>query len=509
MSKRQCIRLTISLLLPLAATAGFSEESAFDLNEAMSHVTTAVDNLLDHGRDTYGPVETPMIMSIIDIESESSPQHPEVLDGMIRSEGRLHRRNPGGADLWDDQPLLRTLYALSGITQDDRYTAAANDYVSSYFKRAPKENGLLAWGSHIFYDAYTDAPGGDQDGKGPHETLVLCPNWEEMYAVAPDAVTKQIEKMWEWHIVDKESGLHNRHDDKQPGCDFAFSGGEFAYAFAFLHSKTKDPQHLEWAKIAAGRHWNMRNTETNLAPDAPSTGKRYDAHHCFTTITGPHAALLLKCYEASGDEWFRDVAVAYLKAYLKHGWDEDADKWWGMLRLNGRPVRLEGSGDGYDAWKPSGYVDIWRSVMFSYEFPLIAAQTTLYAYDLTQDPAMLESARNWARHILSEMPPGNGRRWGDDIANVLPRATETGGTYAENYGRAISFFLHLHHVTQEATSLETAHALAAEAIDKLYVDGWFRGHPAKDYYESTDGVGYLLYALLELGAYPERLRVNL
>ena len=35
-------------------------------------------------------------------------------------------------------------------------------------------------------------------------------------------------------------------------------------------------------------------------------------------------------------------------------------------------------------------------------------------------------------------------------------------------------------------------------MSKLYYNGLFRGHPAKPYYEATDGVGFLLYALLEL-----------
>ena len=35
------------------------------------------------------------------------------------------------------------------------------------------------------------------------------------------------------------------------------------------------------------------------------------------------------------------------------------------------------------------------------------------------------------------------------------------------------------------------------------------GHAAKRTYEATDGVGYLLYALLELQAYPELLELNL
>ena len=131
-----------------------------------------------------------MIMSIIDIRTNESPREPEVLDGLIRSEGRLHRRNPGRRG-----PVGRptvVAYALRDVavaqtTQNMQMTPRTR--TSKRFSNARrKPNGLLAWGSHIYYDAYTDAPGGDQDGAGPHETLVLCPAWDQMTRVAPDAV---------------------------------------------------------------------------------------------------------------------------------------------------------------------------------------------------------------------------------------------------------------------------------------------------------------------------------
>jgi hypothetical protein len=473
-------------------------------------VETCLDNLLEHGTDRYGDSHSAMLMSIMDVETNMSPREPEVLDGLIRSEGRLHRRNPGGADLWDDQPLIRTLHAFSERTGDQRYAKAANAYAAAYFKRAPKPNGLLAWGSHIFYDAYTDAPAGDGDGAGPHEILVLCPNWERMWTVDPEAVRKEIELLWEWHVVDKETGLHNRHDDKRPGCDFAFSGGEFGYAFAFLYSKTKDPKHLEWAKTVFSRHWYTRNLETNLAPDAPGTGGRYDSTHCFTTLPGPHAALLLKAFEATQDPWFKDLALAHIKAYLEYGWDAPSQQYFGMLALDGTPIpEMKKSDAGYDVWKPTGHIDIWRAIMFSYEFPIVAAQTSVYAYELTGDQDALQSAVNWAIAIQAALPPDAGRRWRAEIFAALPEAQKKGGTYAENYGRAISFFLRLHSATKNADYLDAALGLADEAIDKLYVNGWFKGHPAKPYYESTDGVAYLLYALLELAEYPKRLPPNL
>ena len=114
----------------------------------MTCVRACLDKLLEHGTDCYGPVHTPMLMSIIDVRTNTSPKEPEVLDGLIRSEGRLHRRNPGGCDLWDDQPLLRTMYTVSEITKNTCYAEAADAYIRAYFERAKKKNGLLAWGSH-------------------------------------------------------------------------------------------------------------------------------------------------------------------------------------------------------------------------------------------------------------------------------------------------------------------------------------------------------------------------
>jgi hypothetical protein len=52
--------------------------------------------------------------------------------------------------------------------------------------------------------------------------------------------------------------------------------------------------------------------------------------------------------------------------------------------------------------------------------------------------------------------------------------------------------------TNDSKYLRLAKKFADEAIEKLYVNGMFKGHPAKPYYESIDGVGNLLYALIEL-----------
>ena len=245
--------------------------------------------------------------------------------------------------------------------------------------------------------------------------------------------------------------------------------------------------------------------------DAPGLGaSRWDGTHCFTTIPGPHAALLLRCYESTGEVYFRNIALAYLRAYDQYGYDAGAGTFHAMLELDGTPVPGEPKGAGYDAYKPTGYVDMWGTVWSAYEFPLHAAQTYMLGYELTDegsggDPDLLAAALRWAGVIERNLPTAVGRRWKDELEAALPLVIKTGGTYAENYGRTISFFVHLYHATGNQHYLQVAELVGREAVRKLYVNGMFKAHPAKPYYETADGVGLLLMALLELDAVPERL----
>ncbi|HXJ60024.1 MAG TPA: LamG-like jellyroll fold domain-containing protein [Verrucomicrobiae bacterium] len=474
-----------------------------------NYVSNCVEALIQDGTDRYGPVRTDMLMSMIDVEKRTAPRNPLLLDGQVYDEGRPQRRNPAGANLWYDQATLRVMYRLSRLTGNARYAEAADRYVRDYFKYAVKPNGLLVWGSHIFYDAYADKAGGDGDGQGPHEILVYHPEWPELYRVDPKATRREIDGIWEWHIVDKRTGQHNRHDDKTVGCDFAFSGGSFALACAFMFSQTKEPVYLERAKIIADWHWRHRHPKSGLAPDAPSTEDRYDATHSFTTLTGPHASQLLRCYELTGEVWFRDVAIAYLKAYDRAAYDPALRTYYAMLHLDGTVVPAQPRGQGYDAWAPTGPVDIWKTSIFSYEFPLITAQSFVYAYELTLtngigDAELLTAIRRWAGLIEKQLPPKAGRRWKKELEEAMPQLRYSDGSYAEDYGRTVSFFVHAYHATKDEQYLTVAKEVARLAIDRLYVNGLFKGHPAKPYYEATNGVGILLHALMELDALPER-----
>ena len=474
-----------------------ARSSSAPANRYRKCVETCLDNLLTYGTDRYGTVHSAMLMSIIDVALNESPEEPLLLEGYVRAQERPGRRNPGGSDLWDDQPLLHALYQYGLLAGDSRYAEAADDYIRAYILHATKPNGLLAWGSHLFYNAFTDRIDDDRHGD-PHELLIHLAEWEEMWRVDPIAIQREIEGIWTWHIVDKATGQHNRHDDAMVGCDFAYSGGSFAHAFAFLFTKTGDRIWVDRARLVINWHWSHRHPKTNLAPDTPSTAPRYDSTHCFTNVTGPHTAASLRCFELTGDVFFRDVAVAYIHAWLNYAWDERAGRFFGGLQIDGTPVLEQAKGDGYDAWMPTGYSEIWPSDMYSYEQPFAAAQVCLSAYRLVKDPALLEGAQRWAQNIRASFPPVIGYRWREEIFAALPEAAQKGGAYAEGYGRAITFFVELYQITGDPSDLQTAINLADESIDRLYENGWFKGHSGKPYYESTDGVGLLLCGLLEL-----------
>jgi hypothetical protein len=131
-----------------------------------------------------------------------------------------------------------------------------------------------------------------------------------------------------------------------------------------------------------------------------------------------------------------------------------------------------------------------------YQYAIYTAQAYAYAYQICHDPLFLKTAERFADWI-TQCPPGSQeteQTWYREYSEKFGHQ----GTYAGKYGRTISFFLHMFMITREDKYLGEAKALADRAIAKLYHKGLFRGHPAKPYYEAMDGVGYLLYALLEL-----------
>jgi hypothetical protein len=459
------------------------------------YVRQCLDLLIEHGTDRYGPVRTPLLVAILDVRTRQCPENPLPLDEHARVL-RRDRRAPAGNNLYLDQATIRTMCLLTKLTGDACYERFARQYLAYAMQHLIDERGLFWWGWHRHYDVFRDKMTGHQGN--PHEIHVQEAAWPELWSVDPQAVRREIEGVWQWHVIDKRTGEINRHADGQRGCDFAMTAGEIVHAFAFLYHQTREPVWLERARLVADYHWKARDPQTGLTPNRPNAGAaRFDGSHFDTSITAFLVHGLLCASELTGQCEFRDQAVAHLKAYAKYGYDGSSGQFWGSLRLDGTPVPgPRDAGGEYARYEPRGQVDLWQPYSAGYEHPLAAAQAYAQACQSGSDPELLQAARRWADCVRRQFPPRGcqANTWYARYA----RDFAPHGTYAEHYGRVISFALQMEGLTGDAAYRDFARQAAREAVVKLWYNGLFRGHPAKPYYEAMDGVGYLLNALLQL-----------
>ena len=250
-----------------------------------------MDILLQSGTDRYGEVTSPILVSILDVDTRECPRDPAKLDEDFRVV-RRGRRNPAGANLLTDQPLIRAMFRLSQATDNPRYADAAGAYMDYYLTHLVDEKGLFWWGWHRHYDVFADRFEG-HNGNFHEIHAIHRIAWEKLWEVNPEATQREIEAIWEWHVVDKSTGEINRHSDRTQGCDFSMSGGSHLRAFAFLYSKTRDPIWLTRARLLADYYHDRRNPETDLFPERPNAGAdRFDGFAFVTSITGCHCRAL-------------------------------------------------------------------------------------------------------------------------------------------------------------------------------------------------------------------------
>jgi hypothetical protein len=488
-----CAAICLATAVPEVLDSGLKPENV-ERRPYREYVRECADLLIEHGTDRYGRAHSPLLMNILDVRTRDCPPNPLELDEPWRVT-RRGRRGPAGGNLYPDQATLRAMFALGRITGAARYAEFAKKCMDHTMTNLVDERGLFWWGWHRHYDAYRDERTGHYGTA--HEIHVQQAIWPDLWKVNRAAVTREIEAIWQWHVIDKNSGEVNRHADGQRGCDFAMSAGEILCSFAFLYSQTRDPKWLDRVRLVASYHWAARHPQTQLIPNRPNAGReRFDGSHFDTSITGLYAHSLLAAWQLTGEPAFRDQAVTYLKAYGKHGYDEKTGRFWDSLKLDGTPNPGPRVVDDYARYEPRGHIDLWAPYLGGYEMPIVTAQCYAWASLITPDPELLVTAKRWADCIRREFPPRacEKQSWYRQYAE----SWAPHGTYAGFYGQTISFFLCLHEATHRPEYLEFARAVAREAVSRLYHKGLFRGHPAKPYYEAIDGVGNLLYALLQL-----------
>lgn len=266
-------RLLLALVLPAgtarAATPAMNADAA--AKPYLAAVRTFADNVLALGTDRYGPVQTPLFVDGIDVDThdpvkwKSRDGHEWVLSNFA-----------------SQQNLLRTLAGLTALTGDPRYRAAgaaATRYALDHLMH----DGLLCWGGHTAYNASDDRLEFAENKGNVHELKSHYPYYEFLWQVDPAKTKLLMENIWRGHILNWAILDFNRHAARaKPGklWDNDFTGGpvffwghgltfhnagsDLYYDGALLTAFSHEDGPLVWAKRLAHRYVETRNPKTGL-----------------------------------------------------------------------------------------------------------------------------------------------------------------------------------------------------------------------------------------------------
>lgn len=435
------------------------------MTDPIRHCESHLRNLLE----AASAIGCAMWPSVVDVRTRRFPTGEHVPARVYRLIGAPH-----GSTLYWDQPMIVAALNLSKITGNDDYAEAVRRYVDAFLHRCVDDHDMFIWGNHAYYDVFDNEV--VTFSNGYHELRPITPAWDVFYDRAPEATETYIRAMARRHIYDARTGAFNRHDDGKKGHAFLEAGGILCESIAWLHARTADPELLRSALQVARYSYSRRDPSTGLVPNEPD-GARWDSRVC-TSEVGLWAGCLLGAWRHTGCDEFVDMAHAAVRAYLEHAWDDDAGRYAGQVRIHdGRPEV-----PGQSGYWPGRFGDPWTTDQWpTHDYPMALAEACLELTEMVDDPQLHRGVDRWAR-IAMDTRPTDTADW----------------AYAESYGRCIRYLTRVARRTGNERDLDDARRLAEEARDRLWAHGMVQGYPDGGVYESVDGVGILLLALLEM-----------
>ncbi len=180
------------------------------------------DAMLEHGRDTYGPKKTGMLLSALDRKTllplDTRPPPPAGVSSASRP-GAVAKPLVG-ANAQMDQNLLRLLYFLKGLSGEDRYPQAADAELKWLLTGAQSPNSsLLPWGEHLSWDVMTDMVASGTE-RSRHEFSRPWMLWDRCFELAPQQSKRFAMGLWNHHVVDQKTG------GVRPSVDFDANGSQ-------------------------------------------------------------------------------------------------------------------------------------------------------------------------------------------------------------------------------------------------------------------------------------------
>jgi hypothetical protein len=378
------------------------------------------DALLKHGRDHYGPRQTPLFVHMIDLRTLEIPKQRKAAEWREEMShwkedknyllwGKDRSNTDWAQDsnlLWDTENI-RLLEALTKATGEERFHRAADEYMRYFLQHCVSPTtGLFAWGEHVAYNVVDDQVRGKR-----HELQHAAPLWEELWRIDPDAVRREIEGVYRYHITDKRTMAYDRHANFWNGAPERDQAtilgylGTFVSSFAFLKAKTGDANYDDWARRLL-LAFQSKSNEQGLYPDNWTDRQMRELPLIFAPR--PAVALgLIMAYDYTRDKRWLDDAGSYLLACapeLLRGPAENASVTvrWTFIDSALRAWRATGERRYLDlavqVGEPIPATEPPRTQMASVEADRINALVALYR--ATSDKRWLAGARQAGDHAL-------------------------------------------------------------------------------------------------------------
>jgi len=236
-------------------------------------VKAYADYMIEHGRDRYGKVHSPLFVSAMNRRTATvfKAPYPHVIakpyaPGLRRDHKmRPYDRTYVGANPLQDLALCGLLYRMSELTGEGRYAEEADRSIDWFLKNGwSSGTGLPAWGSHMYWDVKKGQPvyastGRPDGGYGGHEYNFVWPYWDRN----PEALKRFARGLWEHHIKNKETGHFNRHsNDGKSGMEFPRTGSCFVDIWAREYGRSGDPEMKKHIRTLLGLFRSMRDPRT-------------------------------------------------------------------------------------------------------------------------------------------------------------------------------------------------------------------------------------------------------
>lgn len=452
-------------------------------------VKACADFMIEHGRDNYGKVHSPLFASCLDRKTGKLPEGESLkkLLNLRRDEWGIRSadRSLYGANPMHDVCLYQTLYALTQVTGDKKYAKAADDSLRWFFTHCrSRSTNLLPWGEHMCWNFKTES---DNRGKA-HEFFSDWVLWERSFELAPEGCLAFAKGLWQNQIGDKKKGLFSRHASYHrpspgTGTEFPRHGGYYIATWGEAYKHSKDPIYLTAIKSLVGYFEKSRNPKTDAIP-ANSPDPRYPGYQiCWPDSAISLAIDLEKAAQDVPDDLakrMRALADSIDQVFLKIPHD---------LSINGKGllafVRV-------DTLQPAPQKDLGTRAAHAYLWAATYGQMSeatymllaLRRYQQNQNPEfrrmIIASADRYLKHDLT-YETGNA---------IWPGST----------GNAIGLLTEVYLLTKDKKYLNRADELAKESV-KLFFDDSSplpKASSKHDQYETITHADTLIMALLKL-----------